>query len=211
MGFVVDTTGQKVGEGNSKFTPIPAGNYEVTIYDAEIKPYKEGGANAGRPGVNYQFRISDGQPRANSRLFQTVGLFPNWAPTAKNPGGADNFTFFNFFSVIQGKKEKDFRAEVRAAVEAAAEAGNSAQTELPIPDPTALLGKALVVTVKVEDDEYAYKQYLAKVAKGEEDDGQTQADFKRNNIAGFKPSGSGTAAGGGGATKSAADDGLITL
>lgn len=208
MGYVVDTTGQKVGEGNSRFTPIPAGDYAVTIYDAEIKPYKNGG-NAGRPGANYQFRISDGQPRANSRLFQMVGLFPNWAPTDKNPGGADNFTFFNFFSVIQGKKEKDFRAEVRAAVEAAAEAGNSAQTELPIPDPLAVLGKALTITVKVEADDYAYKQYLAKVEKGEEEPGLTQADFQRNNIGGFKPAGSATA--GAANAKSAADDGLITL
>lgn len=210
MGFVVDTTGQKVGSGSTRFAPIPEGDYEVTIYDAEFKTFKEGGVNAGRPGVNYQFRISDGQPRANSRLFQQVGIFAEWNPKKPGDEPKDNFTFFNFFATLLGKKNKEFRAEVAAAIKAAADAGTPEKTELPIPDPTSVLGKALVITIKNKPDTYAFGKYQEQVAAGTaEEDDLTQADFLRSEISAFKPAGSATA--GAANAKSAADDGLITL
>lgn len=208
MGYIVDTTGQTVGEGNNGFAPLAAGNYQVTIYDAEFKDFGPNSANAGRPGVNYQFRISDGQTGANRRVFQQIGLFPRWAPSAKSPDGADNFLFFGFFAALLGKSEKDFRVEVREAVESAAKAGNSAKTELPIPDPVAVLGKPLTLVLGIENDTYAFGKYTKAVAEGTEQAGLTQDDFKRNTVKGFKPAGTVAAAS---ASKSAADDGLITL
>lgn len=187
---------------NNAFAPLPAGPYEVTVFDVEQKVYGDKSGNAGRPNVNVQFRISDGQKGANRRVFQTVGLFPTWAPTDKNPGGADNFTFFQFFAAVQGKSEKDFRIEVRESV--------TAGKGIDLPDLTSLLGKPLVIVLSVKPDVYAFKR---AESEGTLEAGQTQEDFKRNEIASFRVAGtagtSSAASGTAGSAKPAGE--FITL
>lgn len=182
MAFKIDISKTtKVAEGSGgPFKPLKAGPYIATVHDAEIgefKGEKPQRPNAGRPQVNVQFRIADGQEGANRRVFQQIGLFDTWAPTDKNPEGSDNFTFFGFFSAIQGKKEKDFRAEYREAVE------NPETSDFSVPSPTELLGRKVVLNLKVVPDTYAYTK---AVNEGTLEEGQTQQDYLKNEIGGFK-------------------------
>src|SRR5664280_1844340 len=102
MGRLINVTGQVVGEGNSnRYLPLKAGEYTVSFYDVEEGTYKADSAGTGRDSYRLQLRIADGQDGANRRLFETVGLFSQWGPTAKNPSGSDNFTFFDVFAAVR--------------------------------------------------------------------------------------------------------------
>ena len=179
MGYDIDVPeGTKIGSGGS-FAPLPAGKYQATIVDAEVGEFKSTSKNAGRKNLNIQFRIMDVQFGANRRLFQTVGLFPNWNPTDKNPDGADNWYFFQLFSAAQGKKEKDFRNEYREAVEKGAAALKKIHSALPSPEE--LTGKQFTLDVRVEADTYAYNK--AKEVDGDDADPE---DYKRNSISAIR-------------------------
>lgn len=207
MAKTLDVTGQTVGEARkNRFAALPAGSYNVEIFDVTEGEYGPKSANAGRENYNVQLRIADGQTGANRRQFETIPLFFTWAPTAKNPDGSDAFSFFQFFAAVQGKTEKAYRAEVKEAVK---------DGKFSIPDPVELMGKSLVVTLKIENDTYAYAKYLREVESGdvelaEGEAPETQADFTRNTVSGWKPAGSKTGSASGGTSTTKADD-LITL
>jgi len=60
-------------ETKSDYTPIPAGNYNATIFDVKSEEVKSG-ANAGKPRFNIQFRLS-GPGVENRRVFGLVPLY----------------------------------------------------------------------------------------------------------------------------------------
>ena len=204
MARVINTAGETVQAGqSSKFAPLAAQEYAVSIYDVEEKEYGPNTANKGRDGYRLQLRVADGQVGANRRLFQTIGIFLNWAPTQKSPDGADNFTFYDFFSAIKGVKSKDYRNYVKAVtatdpdvakaaveaikdeayrkeVAAAVKAGNG----LEIPDPTELLGKKVNVVLKIVPDKYAFDK---AVREDTLEPGETQQDYLTNDISAWKP------------------------
>lgn len=55
------------------YEPIPAGNYDATIYEVKAESVKSGD-NAGKPRFNIQFRIS-GPEHENRRVFSLVPLY----------------------------------------------------------------------------------------------------------------------------------------
>lgn len=65
---------------NTDFTPVPVGPYEVTIYEVNVAEVKNGD-NKGKPRVNIQFRIKDGETapdgtkQSNRRLFSGINWF----------------------------------------------------------------------------------------------------------------------------------------
>lgn len=142
------------GDDYRPFKALDAGPVVLSIYEAKIGEFKNGG-NKGKTSVRIQFKVEEGQPGANKRLFQTVGIFEKWAPTPKNEGGADNFTFFGFFAAATGKKEKEFRQWFSETDDAFDQ----------IPSPSALEGRKVIGKLKKVPDEYGYRQNLAKFAE----------------------------------------------
>lgn len=184
MGFNIPVSkGETVSDGSDrKYDPLAAGKYVVSVFDAKLGKFTNPGPNKGRDNVNVQFRISDGQTGANRRVFQQIGLFPKWGPTAKNPDGSDNFTFFQAIAALTNKTEKAFRAEFNAAAE---EGG-----DIEIPSPSELKGRKAVITLKIVPDAYAFDKAQAKEneeakAEGREPETLNPDDFKRNEISGF--------------------------
>lgn len=173
------------------FAPLEAGPVVLSVYEVKQGEYKNGG-NAGRPHARIQFKVTEGQKGANKRLFQTIGVFEKWAPTAKNPDGFDNFTFFNFFAAVTGKAEKAFREWFKETAEPFGE----------LPGPGELEGRKVVGVLKIVPDTYAYEKALAafredeglKAAVDSEElreaftakTGYTAEDYKGNDIASFK-------------------------
>lgn len=172
MARKVQVTGEVSTETNTGFKPLKAGKYEVTVFGVEEGAYKNG-ANKGKPNLNVQYRISEGQSGANRRVFDLVPLITNWSD------GKDAFRFFQFFAAVQGISEKDFRIKVKEAKEA----GDTNLETLDLPDDDDLLGMELTITLNVKDDDYRYKEAVKKwKAEGERGDEPKQADFQRNNI-----------------------------
>lgn len=60
-------------ESTANYSPVPAGTYNVTIFNVEIVQVKNG-ENAGKNQFSIQFRISDG-PAENRRVFTYVPLY----------------------------------------------------------------------------------------------------------------------------------------
>ena len=171
-GFVLDVSGEKVSAPSAGFGPLPTGKYVMSVFDVTPGEFGNNGPNAGRANWNVQFRVSDGQEGANRRVFQTVGLFPSWAPTEKNPEGSDNFTFYQFFAAVQGKSEADFREEVKKAVEG--------KGKLKLPQPEEILGKEVQITLGIEFDEYKWRK------DGAVEDAKDSEEYKRNNVRNIK-------------------------
>lgn len=192
----LDLGGQKSEASSGGFAPLAAGDYNVTIFDVEDATYGPKSANAGRPSLRVQLRVSEGQEGTNRRLFETIPLFARWAPTAKNPDGSDAFTFFDFFAAVRGESPKDFRKSFNDLVDA----GENPASLLPAN--SELLGKPLTVVLKVENDTYAFNK---AVENGDTD--AAQEDFKRNSVKTWKKA----AAGGGGAKPLPKADAKITL
>jgi hypothetical protein len=168
-GYVLDLSGESVVESKSGL--IPAGTRQATVYNAEVEQY-ENGNNKGRPKLRLQFKIAEGEPDAGRVLFHDFGLFPAWAPTDKSPEGAYNFAFFQFYSAILGKEEKEFHEEVKAA--------KSGKGKLTLPDLHELLGKQVTVKVGIEFNEYRFNKAVAEGDATEED--REKDEFKRNVV-----------------------------
>lgn len=70
------------------FDPVPAGKYKVNIYEMTIGEVKSG-ENKGKPRLNFQFRIQegenapDGSHQGNRRLFANLNAFET--PNKKDP------------------------------------------------------------------------------------------------------------------------------
>ena len=176
MGYKVkrdDTYDPTTAGGNNRFAALAAGKYVASVFEAELGEYGPKSGNKGRPFVKVQFRIEDGQTGANRRIFQNIGIFEKWAPTSKNPDGSDNFTFFGFFAAVTGKSEKDFREWFRDAKDPFGE----------LPSPSQLEGRKVTLVLKVVPDDYAYNKALEE---GTLEEGETQDDYTKNDISGFR-------------------------
>lgn len=172
MARKVQVTGEVSTETNTGFKPLKAGKYEVTIFGVEEGAYKNGD-NKGKPNLNVQYKISDGQKGANRRVFDLVPLITNWSD------GKDAFRFFQFWAAVLGMPEKDFRIKVKEAKEA----GDTDLETLDLPEDDDLLGMELTITLNVKDDKYRYEEAVKKwKADGEKGEAPVQADFQRNNI-----------------------------
>ena len=176
MARKAQVTGEVSTETGGAFKPLPAGRYEVTIFGVEEGKYKNG-PNKGRPNLNVQYRISEGQKGTNRRIFDLIPLFTNWA----GPEAKDAFTFFRFFSAVQGMSEKDFRIAVKE---------DGAADDLPEDDD--LLGMELTLTLKVEDDDYRFDKAKEEWEKnGSKGEPPVQADYQRNRVQDVGPAGNG--------------------
>ena len=172
MAFKVATAGATIPDARKGgFAPLPAGPIGVTIFKAEVGEYGPRSANAGKPNLKVQLRVQDGQAGANRRLFDTIPLFPQWAPSAKNPDGSDAFAFFQFFAAVRGETEQEFRDFIKSSPD---------DFEFDVAD---LIGKPLTAVLTIEADTYAFDK--AKVA-GTLEDGETQEDYKTNRVGRYK-------------------------
>lgn len=91
--------------------PLPAGNYNVTLYEAEVKPFtnKTDSPYAGLKALAVTLKVADGD-YAGRQIWDRVGLFPKYAPSAKNPQGALNRNFFALFQKSLGIDDDTFRS-----------------------------------------------------------------------------------------------------
>lgn len=64
---------QETFDGAS-FSLVPAGRHRVIIFDVKLDEVKTG-ENKGKPRLKFQFKIADGEPGANRRLFHDVNAF----------------------------------------------------------------------------------------------------------------------------------------
>lgn len=71
--------------------PIPEDSYEFTIYEAEVKSYAEGSANAGRQRLALTLKVADGPYRGRQVWEHNIPLFPVWK------SGKPAFQFKQFF------------------------------------------------------------------------------------------------------------------
>lgn len=172
MGITVNITSEAAAESvkankPQRFKPIPAGKQNFTVYDAELKEF---GPNASFPKENYysvDLRI-DGGPFNGRKITRVMVPFrTNWKPSTdpakleKNPNGFPTI-FVPFFEAL----------------------GFDPKGKFSVPDISDILGKPLSARVTVEDDEYAYNR---AVEEGSLEEGETQADFKRNGVQQFNP------------------------
>lgn len=72
----------EVFEG-SGFELVPTGRKRVTIYEINEREVKSG-PNAGKPRLNFQFKIAEGEPLAGRYLFTDINAFET--PSKKEPG-----------------------------------------------------------------------------------------------------------------------------
>lgn len=66
----------------SKFELVPTGRKRVTIYEITQGEVKAG-PNAGKPRLNFQFKIAEGEPNAGRYLFANINAFET--PNQKDP------------------------------------------------------------------------------------------------------------------------------
>lgn len=173
-------------DGGGGFKPLPNGRYEATVFKVDDGKYSSA-KNKDRPNLKVQFKISDGQTGANRRLFEVVPMFAKWSD------GKDAFAFFRFFAAVTDTDEKEFRAAWNEAAEA--------KEDFDLPDDVEILGTPVTLTVKITDDEWAFKK-----AKKTDPDAK-QADFQTNAISGIGRAGGGnmdSASGGGSSAPKAA-------
>jgi len=70
------------------FEPVPVGPYKVNIYSIDVREVKQG-EHKGKPRLNFQFRIQDGETspegkkQGNRRLFVELNAFAT--PNKKDP------------------------------------------------------------------------------------------------------------------------------
>lgn len=164
MARKVSVSAQDVKDSKGKaFGPLPAGKYLMNIYAVTDDEFKNG-PNKGREKISVQFQVAEGQKKANARIFQDVGLFPRWAPKNGASEGANNFLFYQFFKAVGVTIPED-------------------GGEIEIPDNDELTGEQVVIDLKVEQDDYKYRQafqaWEREGSKGAEPDPN---DFKRNAV-----------------------------
>ena len=158
-------------EVNTGFKPLPMGRYEATIFGVKNGKYenKAKKKSYGLANKNIQFRISDGQAGANRRVFLLNPDEPNWND------GSDAFMFHQFWSVVMGMEEADFRKKL------------SEGEDIDFPEDEDLLGFPVTLLLKVEDDTYAFEKAKEKNPEAK------QSDHQRNAIQRILPEGNGNA------------------
>lgn len=140
MAFIPSEKKVPLVSGND-FEPIPAGKYRAYLFDADERTFGPNSNNADRPYYNIQLKIADGEYE-NRRVFMMVGLFPVWAPTAKNPDGADNFTYFDFYAAVNGMSSIEARKL------------NNEQGGLDYPDPEDFIGMVVEADIGIRNNTY---------------------------------------------------------
>lgn len=151
---------RKEVKASNSFAPLPAGWYNVAVFNAEEKAYdgpnSKGKEHAGEPYYNLELRVIEGDFNARRLYGIQVPLFTKWGPSTKegpNKGKRFPTNFLPFF-------------------EALADEFGDPEGEFEVPDADDLLGKKLTVRVRVVADDYKIKQ-------GEK-------DAKRNEVNGFR-------------------------
>ena len=174
----LDTQNYGFVEGNdNSYSVLPEGEYLTSIYDVKDIEFAKRGGNAGRPAINVQFRLVDGRPHANRRLFDRVPMFATFAPKEGKEKGSQAFRFFQFWSAVLGIKRSEFEKQYKAL-----EAEGKDPFEILL-DNDELLGKQVVVKVGHEQSEYHHALAVAKA----KEDGVTppelsSEDFTRETI-----------------------------
>lgn len=165
-----------VDDGGGSFSVLPEGEYLVSVYDVKDIEYARQGGNAGRPGINVQFRLVDGRPHANRRLFDRVPMFATFAPKNGEEKGKQAFRFFQFWSAILDEKRGDFATRFKAHEE---KNGPGSGFDLLLEN-SDLLGKQVIVKVGHEQSEYHFnKARDAGDLNGRDEDHE---DFTRETI-----------------------------
>ena len=91
----------KKAQAENNFAAIPTGNYEVTVAKGEVIEFAKQGKYVGMKALNVQLRVIESSAVGAKRVFfLKVPLFDKFLPTAKNPDGAPNFTYFSFFGSV---------------------------------------------------------------------------------------------------------------
>lgn len=175
-----DSGAQKVeAQEKSNFSPLPKGNYDVTIFDSEIAEFGPKSKNAGDPGYKLQFRVSGGEFE-NRRLFTgpNILLAGRWA------SGADNFALFQFLEAVEvpyNEKTGEVddsegkpltNAEIRKMY-------RNLNGEIELPDPEWLLGLPLTLAVgidKQDKDRNRINRYLVYSGGENNNGGSTAVD-----------------------------------
>lgn len=163
-----------VDDGGGSFSVLPEGEYLVSVYDVKDIDYAKRGGNAGRPAINVQFRLVDGRPHANRRLFDRVPMFATFAPKEGKEKGSQAFRFFQFWSAVLGIKRSEFEKQYKSL-----EAEGKDPFDLLLEN-SDLLGKQVVVKVGHEQSEYHFnKAREAGDLNGRDEDHE---DFTRETI-----------------------------
>ena len=153
----LDTQNYGFVEGNdNSYSVLPEGEYLTSIYDVKDIEFAKRGGNAGRPAINVQFRLVDGRPHANRRLFDRVPMFATFAPKEGKEKGSQAFRFFQFWSAVLGIKRSEFEKQYKAL-----EAEGKDPFEILL-DNDELLGKQVVVKVGHKQSEYHHDLAVAK-------------------------------------------------
>ena len=171
----LDTQNYGFVEGNdNSYSVLPEGEYLTSIYDVKDIEFAKRGGNAGRPAINVQFRLVDGRPHANRRLFDRVPMFATFAPKEGKEKGSQAFRFFQFWSAVLGIKRSEFEKQYKAL-----EAEGKDPFEVLL-DNDELLGKQVVVKVGHEQSEYHYQKAVDDGTIGDRD--EDHEDFTRETI-----------------------------
>lgn len=172
---------QAAQAGPGRFPPLPEGNYNFYVSDSEAKLFGPTSKNPGKPYLSLTIQ-PDGGKYHKRRIFNVmVPLFEKWGPTPKNPDGFPT-AFLPAFTAFGYDVAKGFKAD------SLDDLANE------------LIGKKFQARVRHEDDTYAYEKARDARKKldetGEEtpkvialQDGETQADFQRESVGGWKKPG----------------------
>lgn len=170
MGYTVAVSSEGVEESVKankvqRFTPMKPGKQNFTVYDAEVKEFGENSKSPGDPYYSVQLKVDGGE--YNGRKVRVMVPFrTNWTPSAdpakreKHPNGYPT-NFVPFFTALG--------FDVTAG-------------DFEVPEPGEIMGLRLSARVTVEKDEYGYNR--AK-REGSLEEGETQEDFKTNNVQNF--------------------------
>lgn len=171
MARKIGVAGKEIStDTGGSYAPLPAGNYEATIFSVKEDVYK-GANSSGIPYLNVQFRISEGQKGANRRIFDKIPLETAWKD------GKDAFRFFQFGAAVNGMDEKEFRKATKAAAE---KKGGAVE----IPDDADLLGAGVTLVLGIEDDKYHFDKAHEKWEDLNDPDAPEPkiADYQQNNV-----------------------------
>lgn len=152
------------------FQPIEAGTYVFRILEIDQTTHRENTNNAGRGMMKFVLQGPDGGSR---RLRDWVGLYLKFNPTAKNPDGYPNRTFYQFFGALEGLTATAFENHLKKLKA-------EGKTWTP-PSPSDLIAKEIGVRVKVVHDEFAYERAL------DEDPDAKPEHYKRNEVSSYLP------------------------
>jgi len=114
------------------FAPLPAGWYAATVYDIKVIDFSKKAGYTGNDCWNIQYKLSDGQPGANRRVFQRV-----YIGDTEFPSGSRNFTLFQFLDAYFGNNEFTKRFNAGENIE--------------LPDIADVLGSSIDIQLKITE------------------------------------------------------------